>query len=74
MKRGFIEKHGMPKSYWRKLLSEWVSETNADIFDRAYLEEVSYEQVAVEFDKTPRQIINIAQKTEKIVLAVHYCN
>ena len=70
-KATFLEDHKMPKSYWRQILSEWVGARDADIFDRAYLEKETYEQIAAEFALTERQIKNICQDIEKRIVEIH---
>ena len=64
-KQTFLEDHGKPKSFWREILKEWFPERDAEIFDRAFLENVPYEQVAVEFGLQPRQCKKIALSIEK---------
>lgn len=46
-------------------MREWFPERDAEIFDRAFLENVPYEQVAVEFGLQPRQCKKIALNIEK---------
>lgn len=66
MKRGFIEKHGLARSEWQYIIYQRISnERDREIFERAYLDDVPYEQVAVEFDMSVRRVKEIAQKIEK---------
>lgn len=65
-KRNFIEKHGLTRSEWEYIIHQRISsERDRDIFERAYLDGVSYEQVAVEFDMSVRRVKTIAQNVEK---------
>jgi DNA-directed RNA polymerase specialized sigma24 family protein len=69
MKRGFIEKYGLARSEWLYIISQRISnERDREIFERAYLDGVPYEQVAVEFDMSVRQIKSISQGIEKELL------
>lgn len=66
MKRGFIERHGLARSEWLYIIQQRISnERDREIFERAYLDDVPYEQVAVEFDMSVRRVKEIAQKIEK---------
>lgn len=69
-KQTFLEDHGKPKAFWRAILKEWFSERNAEIFDRAFLENVPYEQVAVEFGLSVRQVKTISEKIEKRIVQI----
>lgn len=69
MKRGFIEKHGLARSEWLYIISQRISnERDREIFERAYLDDVPYEQVAVEFDMSVRRVKEIAKRIEKELL------
>lgn len=66
MKRGFIERYGLARSEWEYILYQRISnERDRDIFERAYLDGVPYEQVAVEFDMSVRRVKEIAKHIEK---------
>lgn len=66
MKRGFIERTGLSRSEWLYIISQRISnERDREIFERAYLDGVPYEQVAIEFDMSVRRIKSIAQGIEK---------
>lgn len=69
MKRGFIEQHPFTRSEWESTLLQRISnERDRDIFERAYLDGVPYEQVAAEFDMSVRQVKEIAKRIEKELL------
>lgn len=69
MKRGFIEQHPFTRSEWESILLQRISnERDRDIFERAYLDGVPYEQVAAEFDMSVRQVKEIAKRIEKELL------
>lgn len=66
MKRGFIERYGLTRSEWLHIIRQRISnERDREIFERAYLDDVPYEQVAVEFDMSVRRVKEIAQRIEK---------
>lgn len=66
MKRGFIERHGLARSEWLYIINQRISnERDREIFERAYLDDVPYEQVAAEFDMSVRRVKEIAQRIEK---------
>ena len=69
-KQTFLEDHGKPKSFWREILKEWFPERNAEIFERSFLENVPYEQVAVEFGLSVRQVKTISEKIEKRIVQI----
>lgn len=74
MKRGFIERHGLARSEWEYILYQRISnERDRDIFERAYLDGVPYEQVAVEFDMSVRRVKEIAQHIEKELIKRIVC-
>ena len=69
MKRGFIEKHGLARSEWLYIINQRISnERDREIFERAYLDDVPYEQVAVEFDMSVRRVKEIAKRIENELL------
>lgn len=69
MKRGFIERYGLTRSEWLYIIRQRISnERDREIFERAYLDDVPYEQVAVEFDMSVRRVKEIAQRIEKELL------
>ena len=51
-------------------MKEWFPERNAEVFDRAFLENVPYEQVAVEFGLSVRQVKTISEKIEKRIVQI----
>lgn len=66
MKRGFIERHDLARSEWEQVLYQRISsERDREIFERTHLDGVPYEQVAVEFDMSVRQIKAIAKTIEQ---------
>lgn len=66
MKRGFIENTGLARSELQYILHQRISnERDRDVFERAYLDDVPYEQVAVEFDLSVRRVKEISHRIEK---------
>lgn len=66
MKRGYIERVGLSRSELRYYLDQRISnERDRDIFERAYLDDVPYEQVAVEFDMSVRRVKEISKRVER---------
>lgn len=69
MKHGFIERHGLSKSEWLYIISQRISnERDREIFERSYLDDVPYEQVATEFDMSVRRVKEISKRIEKELL------
>ena len=66
MKRGYIERSGLSRSEILYIIHQRVSnERDRDVFDRAYLNDVPYEQVAAEYDLSVRRVKEICQRIEK---------
>ena len=52
------------------LIDEWIfSERDRAILKRRLLDGIKYEQLAEEFDLSPRQVKNIVYKAEKILFS-----
>lgn len=69
MKRCFIEHTRLTRSELEYILHQRISnERDREIFERTHLEDVSYEQVAVEFDMSVRRIKEISRRIEKELL------
>lgn len=52
-----IEKYGLPRSEWERLIDEWIfSERDRAILKRRLLDDICIEPLAEEFDMSVRQI------------------
>ncbi len=64
-----IEKYGLPRSEWEKLIDEWIfSERDRAILKRRLLDGVCFEQLAEEFYLSVQQTKAIVYKAQARLL------
>lgn len=65
-----IKKYNLSRSQISELIDEWIlNERDRKILKRRFLDGVSFEHLAEEFELSARHIQNIVYKSEKILLS-----
>lgn len=64
-----IEKYGLPRSEWERLINEWIfSERDRAILKRRLLDGICFEQLAEEFYLSVQQTKTIVYKSQTKLL------